>query len=178
MNVNNVFLNTFVLVNNGKVISPVLTTTREYGDWLEKVFDSSICNLELYMKSKKADGEIVLEKHPGTNIGRYFDKADLHSNRLKSWFILQNSVVMTRLVKLDLAEQKDAIPISVNDEQGRRMIRLYTIDQINLYIQTKIDRSFRLADYLTTPKQVKISDTDLAQIIKPEKQGMKKKKLF
>ena len=47
------YLNTFVLVNKDRVISPILTTTREYGNWLEKIFDSSICNLELYMKSLK-----------------------------------------------------------------------------------------------------------------------------
>lgn len=173
-------LNSFVLVNNNKVVSPVLTTTREYGDWLENVFDKSICQMELYMKSKKTDGTTVLEKHPGTNIGRYFDKAQLHSDRLKSWFVPQESDVMDKLVKLKLAEQRDAIPISVNDEKGRRMIRLYTTDQVNLYIQTSIDRSFNLNDYLNIPLQVKISDVELATLIKPVTQsnGIKRKKLF
>lgn len=172
------FLNTFVLVNKDRVISPVLTTTREYGDWLEKVFDSAICNPELYMKSVKKDGERTLEKHPGTRIGNFFDKTPVRSNDLKSWFILQESAVMERLVKLKLAELKDAIPISVNDEQGRKMLRLYTANQIELYIRTKIDPDFHINDYLTTCKQVKISDEDLKQIIKPEVTGMKKKKLF
>ena len=168
------YLNTFVLVNKDRIISPVLTTTREYGNWLEKVFDSSICNLELYMKSVKT-GEQLLEKHPGTKIGDFFKRLPMHQAIYKSWFAMQDSEVMNRLVKLKLAEYKDAIPISVNDEEGRRMIRLYTINQIELYIQTKIDKSFKIDRYLTVPKQVKISDSDLEQLIKPEVDTMRKK---
>ena len=33
-------LNTFQLVEKDKVISPILTTTREYGNWMETVYDS------------------------------------------------------------------------------------------------------------------------------------------
>ena len=172
------YLSTFVLVNKDRVISPALTTTREYGDWLETVFDSSICNMELYMRSKKKDGTITLEKHPGTRIGKFFDSTPVHSSDMKSWFILQDSAVMDRLVRLKLAEQKDGIPISVNDEEGRRMIRVYTVNQIDMYIRTKIDPDFCIDKYLTTCKQVKISDADLENIIKPETNGSKKKKLF
>ena len=32
-------LSTFQLVNKDKVISPVLTTIREYGTWFERTFD-------------------------------------------------------------------------------------------------------------------------------------------
>lgn len=174
----NAILNTFQLVNKDQVISPILTTTREYGNWLEKVFDTSICNMELYMKSVKKDGERTLEKHPGTKIGAFFDKTEVHSSDLKSWFIEQDSAVMDRLVKLKLAEYKDAIPISVNDIQGRKMIRVYTVNQLDLYIRTKIDPDFKIEKHLTNCKQVKISDTDLEKVIKPEITGMTKKKLF
>jgi len=173
-----VYLNTFQLVNKDRVISPVLTTTREYGNWFEKVFDSSISNMELYMKSVKKDGERMLEKHPGTKIGVFFDKTEVHSDNLKSWFIEQDGAVMDRLVKLKFAEYKDAIPISVNDIQGRKMIRVYTVNQIDLYIRTKIDSNFNIDKYLTTCKQVKISDIDLQKVIKPGITGIKKKKLF
>lgn len=165
--ITNQYLDTFVLVNKDKVISPVLTTTRQYGDWLEKVFDSSICNLELYMKSRKKDGTVTLEKHPGTRIGTFFDTTPVSSQELKSWYIMQSSFVMERLVKLKLAQMNDAIPISVNDVKGRKMIRVYTVSQISMYIKSKIDKSFDVTKYLTTPKQVKISDRDLEQIIKP-----------
>ena len=73
-----------------------------------------------------------------------------------------------RLVKLKLAEYKDAIPISVNDVDGRRMIRLYTINQIEMYIQMRIDKTFHIDKYISVPKQVKISDSDMEQLIKPE----------
>lgn len=161
-------LNTFVLVNKDKVISPVMTTTREYGNWFETVFDSNICNIEIYMKSVKKSGERTLEKHPGTRIGDFFDKTIVQSTDYKSWFAPQHSAVMERLVKLKFAEQKDAIPISVNDKEGRRMIRLYTVGQIELYIQSRVDKSFHISDYISTPKQVKISDVELAELIKPE----------
>lgn len=170
-------LNTFVLVNKDWTISPVMTTTREYGNWLEKVFPKEICDMELYMKSKKASGELVLEKHPGTKIGNFFDKTPVNSEQLKSWFIMQDSETMRRLVKLKLAELKDAVPISVNDVEGRRMIRVYTVPQIEMYINTRIDRDFSILNYITIPKQVKISDADLALIIKPEV-NKQRKKLF
>lgn len=170
----NNYLNTFVLVNKDRVISPVLTTTREYGNWLEKVFDNSICNMELYMKSIKT-GEQTLEKHPGTRIGEFFKQTSVSSPGYKSWFAMQDSAVMDRLVKLKLAEYKDAIPISVNDKEGRRMIRLYTLQQIEMYIQTRIDRSFHIDKYITVPKQVRISDCDVEQLIKPEMDKARKK---
>lgn len=163
----NNYLNTFVLVNKDRVISPILTTTREYGNWLEKIFDSSICNLELYMKSLKT-GEKTLEKHPGTKLGEFFKKTPVQSNAYKSWFAMQDSEVMQRLIKLKLAEYQDAIPISVNDKEGRRMIRMYTTQQIEMYIQMRIDNAFKIDKYITVPKQVKISDADMSQLIKPE----------
>ena len=171
-----IILNTFVLVNKDRVISPVLTTTREYGNWLERVFDSSICNMEIYMKSIKKSGERTLEKHPGTRIGEFFDKISVQDISYKSWYAMQDSAVMDRLVKLNFAERKDAIPISANDIEGRRMIRLYTINQIDLYIKSRIDKSFKIDKYITVPKQVKISDSDMEQLIKPVVN--KRKRLF
>ena len=168
-------LNTFQLVDKNRVISPILVTTREYGNWLETVFDSSICNMELYLSTVKEDGKRVLEKHPGTRIGDYFNKTQLTGSEYKSWFILEGSKCIDRLVKLKLAEKKDIIPTSVYDEKKRRMLRCYTINQIDLYIKTKIDRNFSIGEYLGTPKQVKVDDM---QYIITQKIQKKKKKLF
>lgn len=170
-------LSTFVLVNKDRVISPVLTTTREYGNWLEEVFPKEICDMELYIRANKSSGEKVLEKHPGTKIGQFFDKIDTNSEQLKSWFILQDCETMNRLVKLKLAQRKDAIPISVNDKLHRRMIRVYTINQIEMYVKSQIDNSFHIDKYLAVPKQVKISDRDVDMLIKPEV-NVARKKLF
>lgn len=168
-------LNSFVLVDKNQAISPPLVTTREYGNWLETVFDSSICNSELYMKTIKNGGERVLEKHPGTKIGAYYDKTKVDNADFKCWYILEDSKVIDRLVKLKLAEKKDVIPISVNDEQGRRMLRCYTLKQIELYIRTKIDRNFTISDYIGISKQVKIDDM---QYIITQKTTSRKRKLF
>ena len=175
----NNYLNTFVLVNKDRVISPVLTTTREYGEWLGYLRRDGKpteppCKGHTYQGSTKT-GEQLLEKHPGTRLGEFFKKTSVQSNAYKSWFAMQDSDVMDRLVKLKLAEYKDAIPISVNDIEGRRMIRLYTIMQIELYVQMRIDKSFKIDKYITVPKQVKISDAELEKLIKPEVDKVRKK---
>ena len=166
-------LTTFQLVYKDKVISPTLTTIREYGSWFEDTFDKYTAQLELYMKSKKKDGESVLEWHPGTRIGDWFDKTEVKSNNFKSWYIYQDSDVMQRLVKLKLAEQKDAIPISVNDVKGRKLLRVYTIDQIELYIRSTINKSFDIHEFISTPKQVVV--TDMSKLIKTEVSNQKRK---
>lgn len=168
-------LNTFVIVSQNKVISPLLTTTREYGRWLEETFDSSICQLELYLKSKKKTGESVLEIHPGTRIGEWFSKQDLQSNNLQSWYFYQNSTIVDKIRKYKLAEYKDAIPISVNDEQGRRMLRCYTVEQIELYVRSNIDRKFQINNLYAPPKQIRIRESDFAKMIMPEVKQAKKR---
>ena len=171
------YLSTFVLVNQDKVIGPVLTTIREYGTWFERTFDEYTAQQELYMKSRKQTGESVLEWHPGTRIGKWFDTQDLNDEQYKSWFILQDSTMMDRLVKLKLAEYKDAIPISVNDVDNRRMIRVYTVPQIELYIRNLIDKNFSINEYISTSKQIKVKDSDFGKLIMP-KVNIQKKRLF
>ena len=170
-------LTTFQLVNKDTVISPRLTTIREYGNWFEETFDKYTAQQELYMKAKKQNGESVLEWHPGTNIGKWFDKNSTNSETLKSWYIMQDSPVMERLVKLKLAEQKDAIPIAVNDVLNRRMLRVYTVEQVELYIRNTIDKKFEISQFLGIPKQIVVKDNNLGDLIMP-KLDIKRKKLF
>lgn len=159
------YIDTFQLVNNDKTISPVLITIRSYGNWFESTFDKYTSQTELYMKSKKKTGESLLEWHPGTRIGHYFDNNSFSSGKYKSWFILQDSPMIDRLVKLKLAEYKDAIPIC---KDGQRMLRVYTVDQIQIYIKTLIDRNFDISTYLSAPKQIKVRDCDMDKVIMPE----------
>ena len=170
-------LDTFQLVHNDKVISPIMTTTRKYGDWFEDTFDNYTAQMELYMKSRKKSGESLLERHPGTRIGAWFDSTKINSNEYKSWFILQDSPMFNRLVKLQLAEQQDAVPISVKDKQHRNMIRVYTVKQIELYIKTVLDKNFSLSQYIGTPKQIKVRDVDMDKLIIPEIKN-KQRRLF
>lgn len=161
-------LDTFQLVNNDAVISPILITTRKYGDWFEGTFDKYTSQMELYMKSKKKTGESLLERHPGTRIGAWFDPNTVNSADYKSWYIMQDSPMFQRLVKLKLAEHQDAVPISVNDKQHRNMIRVYTLNQIELYIKTVLDKNFKISDYYSTPKQIKVRDNDMEKLIIPK----------
>jgi len=161
-------LSTFQLVNQDRVISPILTTTREYGNWFEGTFDNYTAQMELYLRSKKKSGETVVEWHPGTRIGHWFDTNAVSSDQLKSWFILQDSPMMDRLVRLDMAEPRDAVPISVNDKEGRRMIRVYTTEQIQLYLRAVLDKNFDISKYVGIPKQVKVRDCDMSKLIRPQ----------
>ena len=170
-------LSTFQLVNNDNIISPILTTIREYGTWFEKEFDEYTAQQELYMKSKKNSGESVLEWHPGTRIGNWYDTHDLNEDKYKSWLILRTSPMMDRLVKLQLAEYKDAIPIAVNDVKHRQMLRVYTVDQIELYIRNTIDKKFSIAPFIDVPKQIKVKNTDFDKLVMPRVDN-KRKKLF
>lgn len=170
-------IDSFVLVNKNEIISPILITIRSYGSWFEKTYDPYTTHMELYMKSKTKEGESVLEYHPGTKIGKYFDSNNFDSPELHSWFIMQDSNIMNRLTKSKLAEQKDAIPISVNDPEKRRMLRVYTKQQIELYLRTLLkDSQFQLP--ITNAKQIKVVESDMDKIIKPEYKKAARKKLF
>jgi len=165
-------LSTFQLVNNDNVISPVLVTVREYGNWFQDTFDKYTTQVELYMRAKKKTGEIVLEWHPGTKIGAWFDSNKINDPKYKCWFIQQESPAMSKLVKLNLAEQTDIV-----SAKGQKLLRVYTLDQLVLYIRTNIDRNFDINQYLSVPKQVKLKDSDLGTIIMPSIEK-KKKRLF
>lgn len=159
-------LRTFQLVNKDQIISPILTTTREYGRWFESVFDEYTTSQEIYLKAKKGD-TTVLESHPGTKIGSFFDKKQFSREDLKCWYILQDSTMMKRLVKYQLAELRDAIPISVNDAEHRNMIRVFTAAQIELYIRSNIDKKFNIAPYIDVSKQVVVKDGDMDKLVRP-----------
>jgi len=160
-------LSTFVLVDKDKIISPVLTTTREYGRWFEDNFDKYTSMYELYCKSLR-DGKSVMEYHPGTRIGKFFDSNKFTRNTLQSWFILQDCNVVTKLKRQKLTEIRDCIPISVNDSDHRRMLRCYTVDQIQTYIKNNVDRDFCIDTKILPPKMIKVSGKDLKGIIAPK----------
>lgn len=171
-------LRTFQLIHGGEIISPLLTTTREYGNWFEGVFDEYTTASELYMRSKK-NGKTVLESHPGTRIGNFFDKqTKLENSNLYSWFILQDTKMMDTIVKYKLAEKRDAVPISVNDEKHRNMIRVYTVEQVEYYIRANIDRRFNMSKYLQiAPKKVTVPDSEMDGLIRPKTKS-RRMKLF
>lgn len=175
------FLNTVILVYQDETVSPILTTTREYGRWLETQFDAYTCQKELYLKTRKKDGTIVEERHPGTRIGAWFDGQEFGVPQLQSYFIPQKSKVMDWLQRYKLAELRDAVPISVTDSKHRKLLRLYTLQQIELYVKSNIYRRFDLSsECKIAPRQIRVTDADMKEIIFPQKlvlsQG--KKRLF
>jgi hypothetical protein len=159
-------LSTFILVEGDRVISPVLTTIREYGRWMEQNYDEYTCNAELYCRALK-EGKQVLEYHPGTRIGAFFDKNSFQKSEFQSWLFNSDSQMTTKLVKMKLAEYRDTIPFSVNDTEHRQMLRVYTVQQIELYIKTSIDKTFVIDGKYLTPKQVKIRPSDYEKMVRP-----------
>ena len=166
-------LSTFIFVQGDRAISPPLVTVREYGRWLETVYDEYTCNYELYLKAT-VDGQKVLEFHPGTRIGQYFDKTEFNSKKYDSWYIYQDSQMMNRLNKMKLAEYKDIAPILSGDKKGLRLLRLYSTDQIELYIRTKIDRNFYIRDKFLQPKKIVLRKCDMKYIIMPESKSTRR----
>ena len=166
-------LSTFMVVCGERAISPPLVTAREYGRWLETAYDEYTCNYELYLKAKFGNDE-VLEKHPGTRIGQYFDNTFFSDSKYNSWYIQQESSMMKKLHAMKLAEYRDIAPVLSGERKGMRLLRLYSVDQIELYIRTKIDKNFRIGDKFMSPKKITLRKSDMKDIIIPETQQFKK----
>lgn len=161
-------LTTFAFVHQGNVISPHLVTTREYGRWLEAVYDQYTCNYELYVRATVGDTK-VLEFHPGTRIGQYFDTTNFITNKYNSWYVYQESTMMNKLINMGLASKKD---ITVRD--GLKLLRVYSVDQIELYVKTNIDRNFSIGSFIVEPKKITLRNSDMKNIIIPEYRKPKK----
>lgn len=159
-------LRTFVFVSEGRVLSPPLTTIREYARWMENYFDNFTCQLELYLCSKKK-GETVLEWHPGTKIGRFFDMQGFHQSDYISWYLPVDTKGMQQLIKHNFAQAGDA--------RGK-LLRLYTVRQIEVYIKTVIDHEFEIGTKILEPVQITLSKEDAQRLVKPKMQP--KRKLF
>ena len=162
-------LRTFVLVHDNKVISPMLVTVREYANWLENTFDSSISQMELYLYSKKGT-EAVKEWHPGTKIGRFFDMQHFGKPELNNWYLTSESKGVAQLVKHNFAIIKDCRKVA-----GANRLRLYTVAQIDVYVKTSIDRTFDIGCHLLDPIKIVLSEEDMSTILKPAKRETKKK---
>lgn len=160
-------LTTFVFVLADKIISPPLVTVREYGRWLDAVYDEYTCNYELYLR-ETVDGDRVLSYHPGTRIGSYFDTTSFNSDRYQSWYIHQGSTMMYKLNRLKLAEDRDVAAVRAHDKKGLRLLRLYSIHQIELYVRTKIDRDFQLNNFAGVPKKIVLRKSDMQYVIMPQ----------
>ena len=77
---------------------------------------------------------------------------------------------MAKLVQMRLAELRDTVPISVSDELHRYMLRCYSLDQLQLYIQSNLDKQFKAEGKTLKPREIKVKDIDFSHMIIPEKQ--------
>ena len=160
-------LRTFVLVYENKIISPELVTVRDYASYLESTFNETICHQHLYMNSKKADGNVACEWHPGTRLGNYFDHGRFVGVRFHSWYIPNDGKAMKQLTYHNIAELRDC-----NKYSGKQMLRVYTTDQIQAYIKFNIDGSYTLTTL--EPKQIVLSKSDMEQLIQPKTQPIRR----
>ena len=161
-------LDSFVFVHGGAIISPALTTTREYGAWFSSVFDNYTSSQALYI-AKNVDGGKVMTSHPGTRIGGYFDKHNFAKPELKCWYVDKESDIMKQIIWHNLADVNDCSMYG-----SKMMLRVYTVEQIELYIQSTIDKKFRIGDMMLPSKKIQVNNLGL--LIRPELK--KKKTLF
>lgn len=166
-------LTTIMFTQGGKAISPVLTTAREYGRWLETLYESCVCDKELYVRQHVGE-DIVLARHPGTLIGGYFDRNEFSNCKFMSWYVDQDSTMMTKLKNMKLAKDWDVPPVMGGQKKGRRLLRLYSIDQIRLYIQTNIDRKFDINGKFAEPRKITLRKCDMSKIEMPAFRSSKK----
>lgn len=166
-------LTTFVFVGGNRALSPPLTTVREYARWLEVVFDEYTCNYELYIRATVGDTK-VLEFHPGTRIGQYFDNTEFNNNKYNSWYVYRESNMMSKLANMKLASYKDIAPTLSGQHKGLKLLRLYSVDQLELYIRTKIDKTFNIGNYLTTSKKIVLRRKDFNDIVIPQVKSARK----
>lgn len=159
-------LDSFVLVHNNEIISPELTTTREYGVWFSSVFDRYTSGLKLFMKTKTNGGNSVLVSHPGTRIGDFYNSRNFSNYELKCWYLKPELV--KQLISYNLADARDCKP-----KDKENVLRVYTIKQIEVYVQMNIDKMFRIGDMVLPPKKVQVND--LADVIKPNYKPNKRK---
>lgn len=173
---NNIKLQTVQLVCQGKPCSEWLVTTREYGRFMMGYFDESICSYLLFKQESK-DGEPLRVYHPGSKLGTYFDTNKFSRQELMSVFVKPASRVFSKLIEYNLANYKDFNTIKVSNYEPQKLLRLYTVDQIELYIKQNIDYNFNVSSVVLNPKQIKIKPSDLMQIIMPSVSN-KSNKLF
>ena len=159
-------LRTFVLVSEGKILSPTLVTIREYAGWMEKYFDKYTCQLELYIPAKKSGGT-VSEWHPGTKIGRFFDMQEFKKSELQSWYLPNDCKGFKQLIKHGF--------VTGNDSKSG-LLRMYTLSQLDLYIKKAIDDSFEISGKFLPPIQITITKEEAERLVKPRIAA--KRKLF
>ena len=164
-------LDTFMLVLGGAIISPALTTTREYGAWFTSTFDNYTAKQELYCVAKTNDGTSVMESHPGTRIGKYFDTHEFQGLDFKCWYIKSDSKAFKQIVKRGLAENVDCI----SHKDYGRVLRVYTTRQIQLYLRSTIDANIDIGSMVLTTKKILVGGE--ADYIMPYHRP-KRKRLF
>lgn len=153
-------LDSFVLVHNDDILGPALTTTREYGAWFSSTFDNYTSGQRLFLKKRTKSGKSVLVSHPGTRIGDFFDARHLDRGDLKCWYIKADSDMIPQLASYQLADMRDCI-----SKDKERVLRVYTLQQIEFYIQMTIDKNFKLGDIALRPKRIQVHD--MADVIMP-----------
>ena len=161
-------LDCFVLIHNNEIISPMLTTTREYGAWFSSVFDNYTSGQRLFLKKRMNGGNSVLTSHPGTRIGDFFDSRKLDKYELKCWYLNGDSDLIKQLAWYMLADGNDCI-----SKDKKKLLRVYTLEQIEFYVQMTIDKKFKLGDMALKPKQIQVHD--MADVTKPSCKSNKRR---
>ena len=145
-------MNTFVLMENDVTVSPIFTTAREYGRWMKVTYDEFTCNYHLY---DKLEGDTTAEYHPSSKLNKYLDSLTDVDSSLQSWYISQSSNIVTSIIRQHIAAIEDCDIVN-----HKRMLRIYPVDQITLYIKGNIDSNFNMINKLHPAVPIIINPID------------------
>lgn len=169
-------LRTFEVYNKSGNITQKLTTARELGRFLQKIYVPEIITPLLYVNSSKQGAEY----HPGTKIGIFFDTNTFNRKDLHSVYIPVGSETYKQLVSTNLAEKRDISTIS-NKCGKTKCIRCFTLEQVQLFIDTFLPSEhpvlgLDITKHLGTNKRIKVFGDDYKKFIYDYNTG--KKSLF
>ena len=137
-------LRTFSVQNKNGIVTEKLVTSSEFGRWL-----TNVVTPDVYFPLLFLDGKDGPSYHPGTRIGNFFSNAKnkFNSRKYYSIYIPTNTETFLNLKKLPVFSNKD---ISTNCKVGgrKRVVRTFTLEQIELFLNSTMNRQFNIKDWL------------------------------
>ena len=137
-------LRTFSVTNKNGIVTEKLVTSSEFGRWLTNVVTSDVYFPLLFL-----DGKDGPSYHPGTKLGNFFSnkKNGFSSKKYYSIYIPVGTETFLNLKTLPIFSNKD---ISTNCKVGgkKRVVRTFTLEQIQLFLNSMVDKQFNIQDWL------------------------------
>lgn len=141
------FIRAAIPIYNGTAYGPALISTREFGYWLDMAAADlpKVIRNGLHITNAKG-----YTRHPGAPINAYFTKHPGVVDDMRQRSFKISSEFINKLVELELTSLKDSNKLVGADNQQYTVIKMYTVNQINVFMRYLLnDRSFNLEPFIT-----------------------------